>query len=255
MAVKIISDVHGEYQALHRQLEPGDVAVMLGDYLNLIDFRTLDGILAEVFTTEEVVKALALLAGGDKELARRQIRDVAGGTSEKFRRVRELMCESYHRFFDSIPCRCFLLFGNTDDPGLMKEIAGDNAQVVEEGVLSVGGQRFGFVSGSPHGPWTVGLPGEMDPEEYDRKVESLGPVDVLCTHYPPAVPELTWDLLADRDEAGSKKLVEYLDQHRPAYHYFGHVHNPRVSSLIRGQTRLVNAGFFKDHQTALIHQP
>lgn len=255
MAVKIISDIHGEYGALARELEPGDIAVMLGDYINLIDFRNLDGILAEVFTREEIMEALSLLARGRKELARNQIREVAGGTPEKLRRVRELASESYHELFDSIPCKCFLLYGNIDDPGLMREAAGGNAEIVEAGVISVAGERFGLVSGAPHGPWTVGLPGEMDPGEYARRVESLGPVDVLCTHYPPAVPELTWDTLANRDEEGSEKLLEYIDRYRPACHYFGHVHNPRISSLTRGSTRFVNAGFFKAHQTALTHQP
>ena len=189
MAIKIISDVHGEYGALARELEPGDIAVMLGDYINLIDFRNLDGILAEVFTREEIVKALSLLARGRKELARHQIREVAGGTPEKLRRVRELARESYLRFFDAIPCRCFMLYGNTDDPGLMRETAaGHQVEIIEAGVLQVDGQRFGFVSGSPQGPWTVGLPGEVEPGEYARRVESLGPVDVLCSHYPPAVP-------------------------------------------------------------------
>jgi len=254
VAVKIISDVHGEYDALVRELEPGDIAVMLGDYINLIDFRNLDGILAEVFTRDEILEALSLVARGRKELARHQIREAAGGTPEKLRRVRELARESYLEFFDSIPCKCFLLYGNIDDPGLLGEAAGGNAEIVEAGVISVAGERFGLVSGAPHGPWTVGLPGEMDPGEYDRRVESLGPIDVLCTHYPPAVPELTWDTLANRDEEGSEKLLEYIDRHRPACHYFGHVHNPRISSLTRGPTRLVNAGFFKAHQTALIHK-
>ncbi len=254
MAVKIISDIHGEYGALAGELGPGDIAVMLGDYINLIDFRNLDGILAEVFTREEIVESLSLLARGRKELARHQIREAAGGTTEKFRRVRELARESYREFFESTRCKCFLLYGNIDDPGLMREAAGVDAEVVEAGVISIAGERFGLVSGAPHGPWTVGLPGEMDPGEYARRVESLGPVDVLCTHYPPAVPELTWDTLADRDEEGSEKLLEYIDRYRPACHYFGHVHNPRISSFTRGPTRLINAGFFKAHQTAIIHQ-
>jgi len=255
VAVKVISDVHGEYNALARELEPDDTAVMLGDYINLLDFRNLGGILSEVFTREEIMEALSLLARGRKELARHQIREVTGGTPEKLRRVRELVGESYREFFDSVPCKSFMLYGNTDDPGLMREAAGDNVEIIEAGVISVEGERFGLVSGLPHGPWTVGLPGEVEPEEYARRVESLGPVDVLCTHYPPAVPELTWDILADRDEEGSEKLLEYIDRCRPTCHYFGHVHNPRVSSFTRGQTRLVNAGFFKGNQTTLIHRP
>lgn len=254
MAVKIISDVHGAYQALAGQLCPDDTAVLLGDYLNLIDFRTLDGILLEVFTREQVIIALTEFAKGRKELARRSIRDIVGGTGEQSQRVRELITQGYQDFFASLPCRCFLLFGNTDDPTLLKGLSTGDVEIVDSGEVTIGKERFGLVSGTPHGPWTVGLPGEMDPGDYAKMVGSLGPVDVLCTHCPPAIPELTWDRLADRDEVGSTALLDYLDEYQPGLHYFGHVHNPVASEAYRGRTRVTNAGFFKQHQTALVHE-
>lgn len=253
MAIKIVSDVHGEYEALAGQLDASDTAVMLGDYLNLIDFHTLEGILAEVYTKEEIIRSLSLLAEGNKEQVKRQIRQIAAGTEEKSMRVRELMAQNYREFFASIPCSCFLIYGNTDDPGLMSELAPGNVTVVDSGEVEIAGEVFGLVSGTPHGPWTVGLPGEMDPVDYDARINNLGPVDVLCTHYPPAVGDLTWDTLANRDEAGSGKLLEYLREYRPAYHYFGHVHNPRVNHMIIGETRLINAGFFRSHNRVIVH--
>lgn len=253
MPTKVISDIHGEYEALADQLEPRDTAILLGDYLNLIDFRTIGGILAEVYTREEIMMALSELARGRKDLARRSIREIAGANPEKFRRVRELIVEGYEKFFSSIPCECFLIYGNTDDPSLMRDVAAGRAEVIEAGAFDIDGQRFGFVSGAPKGPWTVGLPGEMEPDAYRALVEEVGPVDVLCTHCPPAIPELTWDRLADRDEKGSSALVDYLDEHEPALHYFGHVHNPRISRAVRGHTVCINAGFFREHHTALVH--
>ena len=253
MAVKIVSDIHGEYRALASQLRTDDTAVLLGDYLNLIDFRTLDGILSEVYTKEQIIIALSEFAKGRKELARRSIREIAGGGSEQSRRVRELIVTGYQDFFSSLPCKCYLLFGNTDDPSLLKELSAGDVEVFDSGVVTIGQERFGFVSGTPHGPWTVGLPGEMDPEDYGKLVDSLGPVDVLCTHCPPAIPELTWDRLANRDEMGSAALLDYLDEFQPAHHYFGHVHNPVASEVYRGRTKVVNAGFFKQHRTALEH--
>lgn len=253
MAVKILSDIHGEYGAIKEQLERDDVAVMLGDYLNLIDFRTMDGILAQVYSRDEVVRALALIAKGNKKEARQQIRATIGGTAEKNEKVRELIVQSYEEFFASIPCKCFMLYGNTDGPEVMRGFAGGKNELVESGVVTVGGERFGMVSGAPYGPWNVGLPGEMETERYNGLVASLGPVDVLCTHYPPAVPDLTWDMLGNRDEEGSAALLDFIDAHTPAYHYFGHVHHPRSSRAARGNTRLVNAGFFREQKTALIH--
>jgi Icc-related predicted phosphoesterase len=253
VAVKIISDVHGEYEALAAQLSPGDTGVLLGDYLNIIDFGTLEGILSEVYTKEQIITALAEFAKGRKELARRSIRDIAGGDDEKSRRVRELIVRGYEEFFGSLPCRCYIMFGNTDDPSLMKKLSSGDVEVVDSAVVTIGEESFGLVSGTPYGPWTVGLPGEMDPKDYAKMVGSLGPVDVLCTHCPPAIPELTWDRLANRDEVGSAVLLDYLDEYQPRLHYFGHVHNPVSTEAFRGRTRVVNAGFFKQHRTALVH--
>lgn len=253
MALKIISDIHGEYTALSSELGPEDTGVLLGDYLNLVDFRTLDGILSQVYSREQVIKALLELKKGGKGPARKPIQDIVGADPEKYRQVLELMRESYTEFFASLPCFCYLIYGNTDSPQMMRELAGGNVEIIEAGVVELEGLRFGLVSGSPGGPWSVGLPGEVTTEEYQQKVESIGPVDVLCSHFPPAIPDLTWDLLANRDEAGSEALLTYLDENRPTHHYFGHVHNPRESSMCYGPTRLVNAGFFKQHKSAIVH--
>lgn len=255
MAIKIIADVHGAYDSLASQLEPGDTAILLGDYLNLIDFRTLGGILSQVYTREEIFSALAALAMGRSEIARSSIQEISGGGEEKHRRVRGLMEEGYRAFFASLPCRSFVIYGNTDSPEMMRALASGDVQLVEAGVIELEGQRFGLVSGNPNGPWNVGLPGEMEPEAYGALVASLGPVDVLCTHCPPAIPELTWDRLANRDEVGSSALVEYLDRFEPSRHYFGHVHNPRVSSVVRGKTKVMNAGFFRERRTVVLHEP
>jgi Icc-related predicted phosphoesterase len=254
LAVKIIADIHGEYEALAKQLNADDTAILLGDYVNLIDFRTLEGILSEVYSREEILQVLTILARGKGDSARTQIREAAPGSPEKYDRLNELIIDSYRRLFSSIPCSCYMIYGNTDDPKIMHELAGDGIEIIEAGVVELDGQRFGFVSGSPRGPWTIGLPGEMATEEYENLISGLGPVDVLCTHYPPAVEGVTWDTLANRDEAGSDALLAYIQEHSPAHHYFGHVHHPRVVEAVLGSTRLANAGFFREHKTALIHK-
>ncbi len=256
MTIKIISDIHGAYTALGEQLEPDDTAILLGDYVNLIDFQTLEGIMADVYSREEVVRALSVFGKGNgvnRDEAKKLIRDVVTSDPAKAARVGELVLASYTELFASIPCRAYMIYGNTDNPQMVRNLADGNVEIIETGVVEIDGERFGFISGSPRGPWTVGLPGEMDIEEYDRRVRLLGPVDVLCTHYPPAVPDLTFDTYADRDEAGSVALLEYIEEHEPTYHYFGHVHHPRETSERLGSTCLVNAGFFREHRTALIH--
>lgn len=253
MAVKIIADIHGEYEALANQLDPDDTAVLLGDYVNLIDFRTLDGILSQVYSKEEIIQVLTILARGKGESVRKQIREAAPGSPQKYEKLSELIVDSYRRLFESIPCPCYMIYGNTDDPQVMQEMAGNGVEVIEAGVVELDGQRFGFVSGSPRGPWTIGLPGEMAEEKYRELISSLGPADVLCTHYPPAVEGITWDTLANRDEVGSDDLVAYIEEYSPAHHYFGHVHHPRLVNARFRSTRLANAGFFREHKTAMVH--
>lgn len=249
-----MSDIHGEYEELARQLSHADTAILLGDYLNLIDFSNLGGILAEVYTREEIQYALHGFSKGKTGISKRTIRDINGANSEKHERLRELIIESYERFFKSLNCECILLFGNTDDPGLMKSISRGRAEIIRCGVRNIDGQSFGFASGSPEGPWTVGLPGEMPVDEYRSMIRSLGRVDILCTHYPPAIQSLTWDDVAMRDEAGSPDLLHYIREFKPEKHYFGHVHNPRCSTLVYGSTACVNVGFFKEGKKAFVHE-
>ncbi|CAM5426377.1 hypothetical protein SBADM41S_00841 [Streptomyces badius] len=87
-------------------------------------------------------------------------------------------------------------------------------------------------------------PYEISDEEYAAKVEALGPVDVLCSHIPPEVPELTYDTVARRFERGSTALLDAIRTTRPRYALFGHVHQPLVRRMRIGTTECVNVGHF-----------
>lgn len=255
VTVKIITDIHGEYGALAAELSRDDTAVLLGDYLNMIDFQTLDGILTQVFPRQLVSAVLSVMASNESEIMHRAVRDSVKMPSSVQEKLTSLMREGYLEFFRAIPCRCFMVFGNTDDPALIDELKQDNTEVLKTGTVEIEGEVFGFISGVPAGKRSVGLPGEIPEEEYNDMVDSLGPVDVLCTHFPPAIPEMTWDVVADRDEYGSRKLLSYIEKNKPRIHYFGHVHNPHVRDMTHGTTRLINAGFFRAHKKALEHRP
>ena len=86
------------------------------------------------------------------------------------------------------------------------------------------------------------------------KVQALPEVDVLCSHIPPAVPELCWDTLAKRQEQGSEDLLEYIEDVQPRRHYFGHVHQPLVSSMSIGRTECINVGYFRATKRAFPHR-
>jgi Icc-related predicted phosphoesterase len=85
------------------------------------------------------------------------------------------------------------------------------------------------------------------------KVEALGEVDILCSHIPPAVPELCFDTLANKAERGSEDILHYIEDVQPRRAYFGHVHQPLISSMYIGATRCINVGYFRSTRRAFPH--
>jgi Icc-related predicted phosphoesterase len=73
----------------------------------------------------------------------------------------------------------------------------------------------------------------------------LGAVDVLCTHIPPDIDVLRYDRVPARLEMYGPGIIEYLDEHRPGYALFGHVHQPLAARTRRGFTECINAGHFQ----------
>ena len=74
---------------------------------------------------------------------------------------------------------------------------------------------------------------------------AIGPVDVLCAHIPPDLPELLFDTVAERMEVGSTALLDAIRVTQPRYALFGHVHQPLVSRVRIGRTECVNVGHFR----------
>jgi Icc-related predicted phosphoesterase len=66
----------------------------------------------------------------------------------------------------------------------------------------------------------------------------------LCAHVPPAVDDLTFDVVADYHEPGSEALSGYLEEHEPEWMYYGHVHQPKVADTVIGSTHVVNVGSY-----------
>jgi Icc-related predicted phosphoesterase len=129
-----------------------------------------------------------------------------------------------------------------DVPHLWPEFARPGTTVLDGGTAEIGGLVFGFVGGGLRTPYRT--PYEIDDESYAAKVAALGPVDVLCSHIPPAVPELCYDVVARRFERGSEALLAAIHEHRPRWSLFGHVHQPLAPRMRIGTTECVNVGHF-----------
>jgi Icc-related predicted phosphoesterase len=254
MEVKLIADVHGEVDALKDALKPGDTAVILGDLLNWVDFRSLDGMLASILSKDEIAHLLEEIGRGNVEGAKKRAGEFLKKVGPQSGKLRAMARKSYQRIFSAIPCRAYVIYGNVDYPDIMEGCLPPDVTLMEEGCIEMGGVKFGFVSGVPPFRWAVGLPGEVDEETYLRRIEGLGPVDVLCTHFPPAYEELTFDLVAQRSEEGSAALSEYIEDRQPEYSFFGHVHQPKEKRKQVGRTRLINTGYFRREKEVYLLQ-
>lgn len=240
MRVKVIADVHGDLSTVQSEAATCDVLLLLGDLINVIDYENAGGILADVYGSQAVRAWSELRAEGRFEESRQILRDASAGREQEMRTLFfSRIDEETKEFCADVPSNVVVTFGNVDVPDLIRRYLPDAVRFVDGEVLTLDGVRYGFIGG---GLPKVGIPGEVQLDAYGEKVAALGPVDVLCAHVPPAIDDLTYDVIAQYNEPGSEALLDYVKEHEPSHMYFGHVHNPKVSETTVGSTRLVNVG-------------
>ncbi|KAA2256551.1 metallophosphoesterase [Solihabitans fulvus] len=252
MRVHVVSDVHGNAEALARAGDGADALVVLGDLIDFVDYHDHSkGILGAVFGPEKVAKFAELRRGRVSADTAAYVRSMWASLADAGAVVREALHEQYERLFGALTVPTYATPGNVDAPDLWPDFAGEGVTILDGGVAELGGLRFGFVGGAllppggvlrRGGPWHPYLRTE---EEFGAAVVGLGEVDVLCTHIPPAVPELTYDVIARRSEFGSTTLLKVIERDRPRWSVFGHVHQPLSRRARLGWTECVNVGHFQ----------
>jgi Icc-related predicted phosphoesterase len=252
MRIKVISDLHGAVDHLKEAGRGCDALLVLGDLINVLDYRTMDGILVETFGREPVAEAVTLRARGRFEEARRTLRSRVGDGADVRERYVELARSEYERVFEALPDNTYVTYGNVDIPEILRSFARPGVRFVDGEAIELDGERFGIVGGGMRTP--INAPGEVDEGAYDAKLEAIGPVDVVCTHVPPRIPWFVYDVLGRRFEPGSTGLVGYIREHRPRWSYFGHVHQPLVGRGKIGRTELVNVGHFRATGAPWVHE-
>ncbi len=254
MAIFVVSDLHGAADDLKKAVPEGSTLLLLGDLINFLDYTSMTGILTEVFSVADVEEVVRLRTAGEVEEARNVMHRRAQGREDEIRlEIGRRVHEQYEVVFASLPDPTYFILGNVDNPQLAHEFAARHPAVHEADgrVVTLDGERFGFVGGAL--PTPLHVPGEISEDEMRAKVEALGECDVLCAHIPPAVPELCFDTLAGKSELGSKDILRYIEDVQPRCAYFGHVHQPLVSSMYIGRTWCVNVGYFRATRRALPH--
>jgi Icc-related predicted phosphoesterase len=254
MPVYIVSDLHGAADALVEEVPRGEPLLLLGDLINFIDYFSMTGILTEVFSVATVAEVVRLRTAGDLDRARRVMAERSEGREDEIRsEIGRRVKEEYENVFAVLPDPTYLILGNVDNPGMVSALRSAHPQVhdADGKVVTLEGERFGFVGGALPTPMHVA--GEISEAQMRSKVENLGACDVLCSHIPPAVPELCFDTIARKPERGSEDLYEYIKVVQPRRAYFGHLHQPLVSAMRIGRTLCVNVGYFRATRRAWEH--
>jgi Icc-related predicted phosphoesterase len=249
MRVHVVSDVHGAADALKEAADGADMLICLGDMLLFLDYADhTQGIFAELYGAEHAREYIELRTQRRFDEARALTAGIAARiTAERGTDLRSLteaaIRRQYAELFGALAEPAYLTYGNVDVPRLWDTYRKPGHQVIDGGKTVVGGVTFGFVGAGLISPYRT--PNEVPDSEYAAKLDAVGTVDVLCTHIPPAVPELLYDTKARRMETGSTALLEVIRRTQPRYALFGHVHNPLVRRVRVGRTECVNVGHFR----------
>lgn len=249
MRVHVVSDVHGAAEALARAGDGADALICLGDLILFMDYADHSrGIFPDLFGTENASRMVALRTALRWDEARALDRELWGGLGiDRGTAIEAAVRRQYAELFAAFPTPTYATYGNVDIPALWPEYAGPGTTVLDGATAEIGGLVFGFVGGGLRTAYRT--PYEIDDETYAAKVAALGKVDVLCSHIPPAVPELCYDTVARRFERGSEALLDAIRSTRPTYALFGHVHQPLAPRMRIGTTECVNVGHFNSRRT------
>ncbi|MET0133863.1 MAG: metallophosphoesterase [Kibdelosporangium sp.] len=259
MRVHVVSDVHGNSDALARAGDGADALVVLGDLIDFVDYHDHSGgILGRVFGPEMVAQFAHLRRSRQHAEMAAFARSMWSTLDNATDVVQEAVREQYSRLFGAMTAPTYATPGNVDVPDLWSEFAGEHLTILDGEVVELDGLRFGFVGGSLLAPGGrvrrsgVWFPYLRTEEDYNAGVGKLTEVDVLCTHIPPAVPELTYDVVARRTEPGSRASLELIREQRPRWSLFGHVHQPLAARMRVHRTECINVGHFQRTQVPYV---
>ena len=246
--IHVVSDVHGEAAALVGADKGADLFVCLGDLILYLDYDDpSQGIYADLFGEEHARAYIQARTAGRFEEAR-ELSAAAwallGVVSPQDRRaaMESHIRLQYESMFNTMPQPALMTYGNVDIPSMWDDYRKPGHRIVDGEVIEVFGLRIGFIGGGLMSQMRT--PHELEPQVYAEKLNKLGPVDVLFTHIPPQLPQLTYDVVARRFEVGSAAINEYIERVQPRFHVFGHVHQPLHSRARIGRTECINVGHF-----------
>jgi Icc-related predicted phosphoesterase len=246
MRIHVVSDVHGRADALPAAGRDADALICLGDLLLFMDYADhRRGIFADLYGAEQARTFMELRRTQRFDEARVMSARLAASLPDGSVRVaiEKAAARQYAELFAALPEPAYLTYGNVDIPRMWAGLLKPGHQVLDGARAELDGWTFGFAGGGLTSRYHT--PHEISDDEYAAKLAAVGEVDVLCTHIPPAVPQLLYDTVARRMERGSAALLDVIRRTRPRYAFFGHVHQPLAHRARIGVTECINVGHFR----------
>lgn len=219
--------------------------LILGDFVNFVDYRTGAGVAQELFGDDFVTEVRRLRAANDYDGSRALWRSAAEDRNIDIRKAAgRILAEQYEACRAALEgAQTYVIHGNVDNPEILKAHLPEGSEYVHGKVIELEGWRIGFAAGGAETP--LHTPGETTDEEMAAVLEDLGPVDVLCTHIPPAVEPLCFDTVTGQVQRASRPILDYLRTHQPRFHFFGDIHQPRALRWSVAGTACINVGYFR----------
>ncbi|MFP5020591.1 metallophosphoesterase family protein [Pseudonocardia phyllosphaerae] len=259
MRLHVVTDVHGDSAALARVAHGpdgsrADGVIVLGDLVEFIDYREpANGIVGRLLGVGVAAEFARLRRAGAPREEMLGLMDRAWARfDDPAAAVHEAVAAQYAEIFGvlaGLGVPVWAIPGNVDMPAAWPDV--DGVATPDGTVVEIGGRRVGFLGGvplppgrepRPAGPWQ---PHFVRHEDWTARLDALGPADVLCTHVPPAVPDLAFDVVTGRGEMTSRPLLDRIRREQPSHALFGHVHQPLHPRVRIGRTEAVNAGHFR----------
>jgi Icc-related predicted phosphoesterase len=242
--IHVISDVHGAFDALTAVAARGETLLILGDLANLTDYRTGEGAVAKALGLEFARDAARARGEGDFERMRTIWRTRSGDPDAARKGIEDAVNAQYEILSAALKdFRGYVIHGNVDRPDTLIEALPTGFEYVHGKRIEIEGVTFGFAGGGVTTPLQAA--GEVSDVEMRSTLDSLGAVDVLCTHVAPALGPLETDVITGRRERSSRPILDYLNKSQPRMHLFGDVHQPQASRWRIGRTQCVNVGYFR----------
>jgi Icc-related predicted phosphoesterase len=241
----VLSDIHFALEPLRRVAASGETLLILGDLVNLTDYRTGEGAVAEVLGLDFSKASASARGAGNYEQMRALWLERVGDRVDEIRlEIGKAIDSQYEKVAEALDGgHGYVIHGNVDRPMSLQRALPSGYEYVHGETRVIGGARFGFIGGGAATP--LQAEGEVSDDQVEQILAGIGAVDILCTHVPPALDPLRTDVVTGRAERGSAPILRYLREHAPRLHLFGDVHQPQASSWRVGRTRCRNVGYFR----------